>query len=386
MSQSPKTYALLAGEVSGDNLGASLMASLKTQSPEASFWGVGGEAMLERGLAPLFPMADISVMGIIEPLKTLPKLIKRKNLMVQTILQREPNIFIGIDSPDFNLRVARDIKANNPDIKVAHYVSPSVWAWRQHRILGIKASVDLMITLFPFESAFYDHHNVPNICVGHPMAEQLPIEFDRINVRQSLGLYPHLPTIALLPGSRKSEVDKLLPLYLESAKKITAQLGTGNCQFVLPIAQPSLRSLIESIVSQYDGVTVHLYENQSSALLQASDSALVTSGTATLEAMLCQCPMVVGYKTSSLTYQIAKRMVKSEHIAIPNLLAKARIVPELIQQDCTPEKLANEALNQLNHPEKLDALRARFAALHRSLQLGGSEKAAASILQLTENT
>lgn len=386
MSNIPPHIAMVAGEVSGDNLGEGLIRSLHERDSELAFWGVGNDQMIQAGLDTAFPMDDIAVMGIIEPLKILPQLIRRKNQLVKTILQNQPQAFVGIDAPDFNLRIARDVKSNRPNIPIIHYVSPSVWAWRQHRIFGIKATVDLMITLFPFESAFYDRYDVPNLCVGHPMAEQLPTDFSREEQRASLQITPAKTLIALLPGSRESEVERHLAIYCQAAEQIYHQHEhRDTLQFIIPAAKPSLKSAISAITDQHPNLPIRITDGQSSRVLQAADAALVTSGTATMEAMLCQCPMVVGYRTSKMTYQIAKRLVKTDYIAIPNLLATQPLVKEYIQTACTPENLATSIAAALQ-PDTAAALRKTFVNLHQSLQLGGSDAAADAILERIAQT
>jgi lipid-A-disaccharide synthase len=377
------SVAVVAGEVSGDKLGSALLKSLKSKCQASNidieFWGVGGEEMIASGLQSLYPMDDIAVMGIIEPVRILPQLIRRKNQTVTAVLQRQPDVYIGIDSPDFTLRIAKVIKARSSEIAIVHYVSPSVWAWRQNRIYGIKAAVDLMITLFPFESAFYNQHQVANICVGHSMAESLPLEFSKTAVRDKLEISASVKVVALLPGSRISEVERHLALYLETAKLIAKQIP---CRFLIPVAKASLKPTISSIIANFPDLHVQISEAESSDILQASDIAIVTSGTATLEALLCQCPIVVGYKTSAFTYAIAKRLVKSKFIALPNLLNQSQLVPEFIQSDCTDTNLANAALNLLTDNNNTETLKAQFREIHRQLQLGGSDTAANEILNL----
>ena len=326
--------ALVAGEASGDILGAGLMRALKAQHPAVEFIGVGGPLMQAEGLTSYFPMERLSVMGLVEVLGRLRELLARRKLLIQTLIEEKPDVFIGIDAPDFTLNI--ELKLRQAGIKTVHYVSPSVWAWRQKRVLKIREGCDLMLTLLPFEARFYEEKGVPVRFVGHTLADTIPLQADRAAARAELGL-PDGPLVALMPGSRGGEVGRLASVFFEAAERLQA-LKPG-VRFVLPCASPQRRAQIETLL---EGRTLPLtlLDGQSHLALAACDAVLIASGTATLEALLYKRPMVVAYRLAPLTFWILKRMVKSPYISLPNLLAQRLLVPELLQDDATPEALA----------------------------------------------
>ncbi|MGB4073191.1 lipid-A-disaccharide synthase [Pseudomonas sp.] len=367
--------ALVAGEASGDILGAGLMQALKVQYPQIEFIGVGGPLMQAQGLNSYFPMERLSVMGLVEVLGRLPELLSRRKRLINTLIAEKPDVFIGIDAPDFNLTL--ELKLRQAGIKTVHYVSPSVWAWRQKRVLKIRDACDLMLTLFPFEAQFYQDHQVPVRFVGHPLADTIPQQADRVAAREALGLAQDLPVVALLPGSRGGEVSRLGSLFLDAAVRLRT-LRPG-IQFVLPCSSPERRAQLEQMLVGRD-LPLTLLNGRSHEVLAACDAVLIASGTATLEALLYKRPMVVAYKVAPLTYRILKRLVTSAYISLPNLLAERLLVPEMIQDAATPEALAQLLAPLLDGGEIQTE---GFDVIHRALRRDASVQAAQAVLQLT---
>lgn len=366
--------ALVAGEASGDILGAGLMQALKAQYPQVEFIGVGGPLMQAQGLNSYFPMERLSVMGLVEVLGRLPELLARRKRLIQTLIAEKPDVFIGIDAPDFNLTL--ELKLRQAGIKTVHYVSPSVWAWRQKRVLKIRDACDLMLTLFPFEAQFYQDHQVPVRFVGHPLADTIPQQADRGAAREALGLAQDRPVVALLPGSRGGEVSRLGSLFLDAAVRLRT-LRPG-IQFVLPCSSPERRAQLEQMLVGRD-LPLTLLNGRSHEALAACNAVLIASGTATLEALLYKRPMVVAYKVAPLTYRILKRLVTSAYISLPNLLAERLLVPEMIQDAATPEALAQLLAPLLDGGEVQTE---GFDVIHRSLRRDASVEAARAVLQL----
>jgi lipid-A-disaccharide synthase len=366
--------ALVAGEASGDILGAGLMQALKAQYPQIEFIGVGGPLMQAQGLTSYFPMERLAVMGLVEVLGRLPELLSRRKRLIRTLIDAKPDVFIGIDAPDFNLTV--ELKLRQAGIKTVHYVSPSVWAWRQKRVLKIREACDLMLTLFPFEAQFYQDHQVPVRFVGHPLADTIPQQADRHSARDALNLLQDQPVVALLPGSRGGEVARLGSLFLDAAVRLRT-LRPG-IQFVLPCASPERRAQLEQMLVGRD-LPLTLLDGRSHDALAACDAVLIASGTATLEALLYKRPMVVAYKVAPLTYRILKRLVTSAYISLPNLLAERLLVPEMIQDAATPEALAQLLAPLLDGGEVQTE---GFDVIHRALRRDASVQAATAVLQL----
>ncbi len=365
--------ALVAGEASGDILGAGLMRALKAQHPAVEFIGVGGPLMQAEGLASYFPMERLSVMGLVEVLGRLRELLARRKLLIQTLIEEKPDVFIGIDAPDFTLNI--ELKLRQAGIKTVHYVSPSVWAWRQKRVLKIREGCDLMLTLLPFEARFYEEQGVPVRFVGHTLADTIPLQADRAAARAELGL-PDGPLVALMPGSRGGEVGRLASLFFDAAERLQA-LKPG-VRFVLPCASPQRRAQIETLLVGRN-LPLTLLDGQSHLALAACDAVLIASGTATLEALLYKRPMVVAYRLAPLTFWILKRMVKSPYISLPNLLAQRLLVPELLQDDATPEALAQTLLPLIDGGEEQTR---GFDDIHRTLRRDASNQAADAVLTL----
>ncbi|WXL27199.1 lipid-A-disaccharide synthase [Ectopseudomonas mendocina] len=368
------TVALVAGEASGDILGAGLMQALKARHPNVKFIGVGGPLMAAQGLTSYFPMERLAVMGLVEVLGRLPELLSRRKRLIRTLIDEKPDVFIGIDAPDFNLGV--ELKLRQAGIKTVHYVSPSVWAWRQKRVLKIREACDLMLTLFPFEARFYEEHQVPVRFVGHPLADTIALESDRAAARLALNLPADAPVVALMPGSRGGEVAKLGSLFLDSAERLQAM--RPGIQFVLPCASPERRAQLEQMLSGRN-LPLTLLDGRSHEALAACDAVLIASGTATLEALLYKRPMVVAYKVAPMTYRILKRLVTSAYISLPNLLAQRLLVPEMIQDAATPDALA-ESLSPLIDGGEIQT--EGFDEIHRALRRDASRQAADAVLQL----
>ncbi|MDX1818534.1 MAG: lipid-A-disaccharide synthase [Marinobacter sp.] len=376
LRERPLTIAMIAGEASGDILGAGLIRSLRRRYPRARFVGIGGDEMIAEGFHSLVPMERLSVMGLVEVLGRIRELFSIRARILDYVFTNRPDVLIGIDSPDFTLAIER--RCREAGIPTAHYVSPSVWAWRQKRIFKIAKSVDLMLTLFPFEARFYEEHNVPVAFVGHPLADRIPMEPETGRAREQLGLSPDAPMLAVLPGSRSGEVERLGTLFLEACRWI--QQRRPDIQLVIPCVnrerEQQVRDLVESL-----GVSlpVTIVRGQSREVMAASDVVLLASGTATLEAMLLKKPMVVGYRLSNFSYALVSRLVKVPHVALPNLLAREALVPELLQDDATPESLGAAVLERMENLGERKRLKEAFTELHQTLRQNADERAAEAI-------
>lgn len=381
MQQRDLTIAIVAGEISGDILGAGLMQAVSARHPETRFVGVGGERMLAQGFESLYPMDRLSVMGLVEPLKRLPELLRMRRELFERFSANPPDLFIGIDSPDFNLDL--ELKLRRTGVLTAHYVSPSVWAWRRRRVHKIAKAVDRMLTLFPFEAQFYRQHNVPVTFVGHPLADELPMRTDQSVARQQLGYADHDQLIALLPGSRSGEVAYLAEVFVETARWCLHQ--QPGLKFIVPAANADRYEQLQSVLKRYGvGLPITLVEGQSRTVMAASDVVLMASGTTTLEAMLLKKPMIAAYRMSPVSYALLSPLVKVDFYTLPNLLAKEALIPEVIQKDVRPEMLGPLVLDKLNDRTSRAALIERFTQLHEQLRLGASEKAADVLLRMIE--
>ncbi|MEE4694021.1 lipid-A-disaccharide synthase [Pseudomonas alliivorans] len=374
----PLRIALLAGEASGDILGSGLMRAIKARHPDAEFIGVGGPLMEAQGMQSYFPMERLSVMGLVEVLGRLRELLARRKLLVQTLIDEKPDVFIGIDAPDFTLNI--ELQLRRAGIKTVHYVSPSVWAWRQKRVLKIREGCDLMLTLLPFEARFYEEKGVPVRFVGHPLADTIPLESDRAAARTELGLMGDGPVVALMPGSRGGEVGRLGALFFDAAERLLIQRPT--MRFVLPCASPQRRTQIEELLQGRD-LPITLLDGRSHVALAACDAVLIASGTATLEALLYKRPMVVAYRMAPVTFWVLKRLVKSPYVSLPNLLAQRLLVPELLQDAATPEALAETLLPLIDEGQ---AQTQGFDEIHRTLRRDASNQAADAVLGLLGQT
>jgi lipid-A-disaccharide synthase len=373
--------ALVAGELSGDLLGAALIAALKARYPQARFTGIGGPGMIAQGLHGLVPLERLAVMGLVEVLRHLPELFLIRRRLHQRLIADRPDVFIGIDAPDFNLGLERRLRLRG--IPTVHYVSPSVWAWRPWRVRKIARAVDLMLTLFPFEAAFYEQHSVPVSNVGHPLADEIPLHSDAGEARQQLGLA--LPTgariVALLPGSRRGEVSRLAPLFLDTAHWLYTQWP--NVHFLMPAATPQLYVALEALRSKRaPDLPLTLIQGHSRKVMAAAEVVLLASGTATLEAMLLKRPMVVAYRVAPVTAWLARRLVTTRYFALPNLLTGRELVPEFLQEAATVPHLGAAVLCWLSDSAASEKLMAEFSGLHVQLRRNASEQAAIAIMAL----
>ena len=381
ISERSITFGIIAGEASGDILGAGLVRSLRYRYPNARFVGIGGEEMVAEGFHSLVPMERLSVMGLVEVLGRIRELFSIRTRLLDYFFTTPPDVVIGIDSPDFTLAIER--RCREAGILSVHYVSPSVWAWRQKRILKIAKSVNLMLTLFPFEARFYEEHQVPVAFVGHPLADRIPMEPDTLKMRRSLGLDANAPVLAVLPGSRAGEVGRLGTLFLEASRWI--QEKRPDLQLVIPCVNRDREKQVRDLVDALDvKLPVTIVRGRSRDVMAASDVVLLASGTATLEAMLLKKPMVVGYRLSGLSYALLSRLVKVPYVALPNLLARRQLVPELLQGDATAESLGAAVFRSLENSEERARLKEAFTKLHHTLKRGADEKAAQAISELVE--
>ncbi|EKE23662.1 MAG: hypothetical protein ACD_6C00382G0002 [uncultured bacterium] len=381
---------IVVGEVSGDTLGAKLIRRFSEQGIDAEFEGIGGPQMIAEGFKSYYPMDILSVMGIVEVLKDIKKLFAVRDGLVETWNKDPVDIFIGIDAPDFNLRLSKTIKQKQLPIKTVQYVSPSVWAWRQGRVHGIKASIDLVLCLFPFEKAFFKKWDVPAAFVGHPLASQLPLENPILDAQTELGLDPHQKYIALLPGSRRGEIERLGPLVLDAANILHQK--HPDYTFLIPAINDARKQQIESLLATYPEslkAQIRLMENTSAEskigrqVMNASNIIALASGTATLEAMLLHRPMVTFYKLHWLTYQIAKLLVKIPYFSLPNIIAGKKVIQELIQSDATPENLAAE-IEKLMDIEAAQIQVMQHITMHKQLLSGNSEDPVKAVLALVQ--
>ncbi|WP_170654911.1 lipid-A-disaccharide synthase [Pasteurella multocida] len=379
------TIAIVAGEVSGDILGAGLIRSLKVQYPHARFIGIAGPRMLAEGAETLVDMEELSVMGLAEVVKHLPRLLKIRRQLIHTMLQEKPDIFIGIDAPDFNIDVELKLKENG--IKTIHYVSPSVWAWRQNRIHKIAKATHLVLAFLPFEKAFYDRFEVPCRFIGHTMADAIALKPNRQEACEYLNLDASQRYVAILVGSRGSEVTFLAEPFLQAAKLLKQRYP--DIQFLVPLINAKRREQFEQIKAQVaPELELILLDGKARQAMIAAEATLLVSGTAALEAMLCKSPMVVGYRMKATTYFLAKRLVKTEYVSLPNLLANEMLVSELIQEQCTAENLAEKLALYLSQEESAlqqrHALIQRFTDLHKLIQCDADKQAAQAVIELLE--
>ncbi len=368
---------LVAGELSGDLLGAGLMRALKARHPDIAFRGVGGPRMIDEGMDSRFPLETLSVMGLVEVVRHLPELLRVRRTLKRDALDWRPDIMVGIDAPDFNLGLERALR--EAGITTAHYVSPSVWAWRQGRVKGIARSVDAMLTFLPFEAAFYARHRVPVAFVGHPLADELPLVNDRQAARDALGLPATGPLLAVLPGSRANEIRFLGATFLDTAERLCREREA--LRVVIPAATPARRTELEALLEGREALRgrVTLVDGRSREAMVASDLVLLASGTAALEAMLCHRPMLVAYRMAPVTHWLARRLVKTEWISLPNLIARETLVPELIQDAANPATIAARLAALLDDAEGRAALEARFAEMHAGLQRDASRRASEAL-------
>lgn len=374
--------ALVAGEASGDQLGAGLIAELRLRFPDAEFAGIGGPGMRAAGLDAWHDSQELAVMGLAEVLAHLPRLLRLRRRLRKRLLAWTPDVFIGIDAPDFNLGVEKWLKRRG--IRTVHYVSPSVWAWREERAAKIGDSADRVLCLFPMEPPIYAKHAVDARFVGHPLADAIPLEPDRRAARDALAMTGQAPVLALLPGSRLGEIAKMLPVFLDAAALIAQSIPT--LQILLPAANAQCDAAIREQLRARPalGARVRVLDGHAQRAMIASDVVLLASGTAALEGMLCKRPMVVGHRISPTTYRIVTRLglLRSRYVSLPNVLADAPLIPELLQHDCVPEKLAAACLRWLGQPQTVAALLPQFTELHNQLRCDASARAADAVAEL----
>lgn len=372
--------AIVAGEISGDRLGAGLITAVRARRPDVQFGGIAGPAMQAAGCEVWAASEELAVMGLTEVVRHLPRLRQVMRSLEGRIAADPPDLYLGIDAPDFNLRVERRVR--RAGVRTVHYVSPSVWAWRPGRVKVLRAACDHVLCLLPFEAAFLEGHGVPATFVGHPLADDLPGDPDRALARGALGLPAEGPVLAMLPGSRAGEIERLGSVFAATAAWVAARVP--NLAVVVPMATPALRRRFEGLFgpAAVGRADVRLLDAQAQCAMAAADVVLLASGTATLEAMLINRPMVVAYRLAPLTYALAKslRLVRVEHFALPNLLAGERLVPELLQDAVTPPALGAEVLRWLASPDDRTRLRKRFAALGAVLRRQASDRAAEVVL------
>lgn len=370
--------ALVAGEVSGDMLASQLLSGLQLAVPQAYTHGIGGPAMQQYGFISHYPMEALSVMGLAEVLRHYWAIKKIHTALTKQLLIKRPNVFIGVDAPDFNLSLEMHLKESG--IPTIHCVGPSIWAWRSGRIKKIKRAVSHMLVLFPFEVPLYQAADIPVTYIGHPLAASIPFESDRTVACQSLGLSTDAPVVTLMPGSRLSEIKRLAVDFIQAAQLLLARDST--IQFVLPVVGRSqydaLNKEIES--AQLQGVPIHIVENKAHVAIAAAHTVLVASGTATLEVALFKKPMVIAYKLHPLTWHILKYIVHLPHVGLPNILAKERLVPEFLQDQVTPKALADALWTQLHDHRLQSRLADRFLDMHHDL-LRDSAKESTQVVQ-----
>ncbi len=374
--------ALVAGEISGDQLGAGLIAELRARFPNAQFAGIGGAAMRAEGLDAWHDCSELAVMGLAEVLRHLPRLLRLRWRLRRRLLAWRPDVFVGIDAPDFNLGVERWLKRRG--IRTVHYVSPSVWAWREKRAEKIGASADRVLCLFPMEPPIYARYGVDARFVGHPLADAIALQPDRAAARAALNLDADAPTLALLPGSRLSEIENMLAIFLEAAE--TARRSVPALRILIPAANAACEAAIAQRIDAFPGLSpaICVLDGDAQRAMIAADAVLLASGTAALEAMLCKRPMVVGHRISPTTYRIVTRfkLLKTRFVSLPNVLADEALVPELLQDECVPDKLAAALLRWFGRPAAVEALLPRFEAIHRELRRDASARAADAVVEL----
>ena len=377
----PLTIALVAGETSGDILGAGLIRALKARVPDARFVGVAGPLMQAEGCEAWYEMEELAVMGIVEVLGRLRRLLHIRADLTRRFTELQPDVFVGIDAPDFNITLEGNLKKQG--IRTIHYVSPSVWAWRQKRVFKIGRATDLVLAFLPFEKAFYDRFNVPCRFIGHTMADAMPLDPDKNAARATLGISPEAKCLALLPGSRGAEVEMLSADFLKTALLLRERFS--GLEIVVPLVNAKRREQFERIKAEIaPDLTMHLLNGQGREAMVASDAALLASGTAALECMLAKCPMVVGYRMKPFTFWLAKRLVKTDYVSLPNLLAGRELVKELLQDECEPNALAKALGPLLEDGVQSHQMHDTFRDLHQQIRCNADEQAADAVLELAQ--
>ncbi|WP_281558576.1 lipid-A-disaccharide synthase [Thalassomonas sp. RHCl1] len=372
-------FAIVVGEHSGDTLGAGLISALRKTHPEAKFVGIGGPKMLALGFESLYSMEELAVMGIVEVLGRLRRLLHVRKSLVQYFTTNKPDVFIGIDAPDFNLGLEERLKQTG--IPTVHYVSPSVWAWREKRIFKIERATNMVLALLPFEKAFYDKHQVPCTFVGHSLADDIPLTSDKAQARDELGLETKGKILALMPGSRGGELSRLVPVFLQSAQLLLAE--DPKLTFVVPMISEHRAEQFRQLHQEHaPDLPLTLIVNKTQQVMAASDCLLMASGTVTLEAALIKRPMVITYKFNVLTYLLGKWLVKLKWFSLPNLLANRELVPELLQQQVTTDNILPLLKERLYQDQS--QLNDTFTEIHHTLRQDASAQAAKAVLTLVK--
>ncbi|AUI86742.1 lipid-A-disaccharide synthase [Vibrio azureus] len=379
MEHRPLRIGIIAGELSGDTLGEGFIKAVKQQYPDAEFVGIGGPKMMAQGCQSLFEMEELAVMGLVEVLGRLPRLLKVKAQLVKYFTDNPPDVFVGIDAPDFNLRVERELK--QAGIKTVHYVSPSVWAWRQKRVFKIGAATNLVLAFLPFEKAVYDKFNVPCEFIGHTLADAIPLQSDKAPARALLGLEQDKKWLAVLPGSRGSELKMLSQPFIEACKKLHQRYP--ELGFVVALVNQKRREQFESAWKEHaPELEFKLVDDTAGNVIAAADVVMLASGTVALECMLIKRPMVVGYRVNAVTAYLAKRLLTIEHVSLPNVLADKELVKEYLQEDCTPDNLFNEVSRLLETDNQ--AMLDKFTEMHHWIRKNADQQAANAVLKLIE--
>nr|WP_136251633.1 lipid-A-disaccharide synthase [Ningiella ruwaisensis] len=386
----PLKIGIIAGEASGDVLGAGLLKALKVKHPDCEVSGIGGKYLIAQGLHSIVDMNELSVMGLVEVLKHLPRLLSIRKQVIEHFIQNPPDVFIGVDAPDFNLRIASALKENG--VKTVHYVSPTIWAWRESRIHKIAKATNLVLGIFPFEQSIYEKYKVPYTYVGHTLADEIPLYVDRQGARSTLARYTqskafHVEAdthvLAILPGSRAREIESMLPVFLETAKLYSAHFKA--LKVFIPAANKARhQQILDLLKAQHSRLDVHVTDAPARDVMIASDAVLLTSGTASLEAMLCKRPMVVAYRMSGLTYKIMQYLYKPDYFSLPNILAEEALVPELLQEEVNPANMCAHLLEQIERDQ--NKLSQAYFEQHLRLRQHANEKAADAVLALIEDT
>ncbi|GEM74082.1 lipid-A-disaccharide synthase [Vibrio sagamiensis] len=379
MEHRPLRIGIIAGELSGDTLGEGFIKAVKEQYPDAEFVGIGGPKMMAQGCQSLFEMEELAVMGLVEVLGRLPRLLKVKAQLVKFFTDNPPDVFVGIDAPDFNLRMERELK--QAGIKTVHYVSPSVWAWRQKRVFKIGAATNLVLAFLPFEKAVYDKFNVPCEFIGHTLADAIPLQSDKAPARALLGLEQDKKWLAVLPGSRGSELKMLSQPFIEACKKLHQRYP--ELGFVVALVNQKRREQFESAWKEHaPELEFKLVDDTAGNVITAADVVMLASGTVALECMLIKRPMVVGYRVNAVTAYLAKRLLTIEHVSLPNVLADKELVKEYLQEDCTPDNLFNEVSRLLETDNQ--AMLDKFTEMHHWIRKNADQQAANAVLKLIE--
>ncbi|EGR0625318.1 lipid-A-disaccharide synthase [Vibrio cholerae] len=375
----PLRIGIVVGELSGDTLGEGFIKAIRARYPDAEFVGIGGPKMNAIGCQSLFDMEELAVMGLVEVLGRLPRLLKVKAELVKYFTANPPDVFVGIDAPDFNLRLELSLK--QAGIKTVHYVSPSVWAWRQNRIHGIAAATHLVLAFLPFEKAFYDKFNVPCEFIGHTLADSIPLASDQLAARQLLGLDEQRRWLAVLPGSRGSEMKMLAEPFIATCQKLQARYP--DLGFVVALVNAKRRAQFEQAWQQVaPELNFVLVDDTARNVITAADVVMLASGTVALECMLLKRPMVVGYRVNAFTAFLAKRLLKTPYVSLPNILAGEELVKELLQEHCTVDNLYHEVSRLLESDNQ--ALMDKFTEMHQWIRKDADQQAAQAVLHLIQ--